>query len=206
MQFRIFEKTFSKHLPFSTDQIRLFDQNFALQQLYMREKKGRIIHLSRKWRAFKDISKIDGYQMVVSNMLYEPSYLSLEWALRFYNLIPEWVFTLTACSSKKTQTFTNELWTFTYNSISPRLFFWYNLISRGKYKSLRVASPEKTLCDYLYFHPEITDEIDFEEMRLNVFIWNEIGNKEILTKYAQHYPKRIQNSVSNFLSFTATLC
>jgi hypothetical protein len=89
MQFRIFEKTFSKHLPFSTDQIRLFDQNFALQQLYMREKKGRIIHLSRKWRAFKDISKVDGYQMVVSNMLYEPSYLSLEWALRFYNLIPE---------------------------------------------------------------------------------------------------------------------
>jgi predicted transcriptional regulator of viral defense system len=33
--------------------------------------------------------------------MYSPSYVSMESALRYYDLIPEWVFMTTACSTKR---------------------------------------------------------------------------------------------------------
>lgn len=105
MNFRTFEKLFDKKMPISTKQIKLVDPNFSLQQLYLREKKGRIQHISKNQRCFPDLLKIHGHQMCISNTLYEPSYISLESALRYYNLIPEGVFLTTAVSTKKTQNF-----------------------------------------------------------------------------------------------------
>src|SRR3989338_8495520 len=48
----------------------------------------------------------------LSGQMYSPSYVSLEYALSFYELIPERVADVTCISTKKTQTFRNILGTF----------------------------------------------------------------------------------------------
>jgi predicted transcriptional regulator of viral defense system len=137
----------------------------------------------------------------VANSIYEPSYLSLEWALRYYNLIPEGVYQYTSCTTKKTQTFATVAGNFVYRSFVPRYYWGYDLHTIGRYATLRIASPEKTLCDYLYFHPELMTETDFEEMRINLFVREDIANNETLQRYASRYPKRLRKQLQTFLSF-----
>ncbi|MDR0859422.1 MAG: hypothetical protein LBO09_00075 [Candidatus Peribacteria bacterium] len=137
-------------------------------------------------------------------MLYEPSYLSLEWALRYYNLIPEGVYQYTSCTTKKTQTSTLSVGKFSYRSLHPRWYWGYDLHTLGRYPTVRIASPEKTLCDYLYFHHEITSSEDFEEQRINVLVWQDIASNDLLTQYASRYPKSVQKRVQFFLDYLHT--
>ena len=201
MKFKDFQELHKEKYIFSTKNIQLIISDFSIKQLNTREKRWRIKHLTRWWRYFPKIIKFQWYETHIANTLYEPSYLSLEWALRFYNLIPEGVFLITSCSTKKTQNFQTEIWSFCYKSITPKLYFWYNLYEIGKYKAIRIASPEKAICDFLYFHSEIKTRIDFEEMRLNKLSRLDIANQEILKKYSKQYPKRVQKSMSEFFKY-----
>ena len=201
MDFRTFTSTFNPAFPLSVQQIRLQEENFPVQQLHIRAKKGWLILLTRGWRIFPQTLSEQGIGAVIANMIYEPSYLSLERALRFYNLIPEGVYLYTSCTTKKTQSFDTPAEKFTYRSFSPRYYWGYSLHTVGKYAIIRIASPEKTLCDYLYFHPEMMKIEDFEEMRVNIDIWQEIASPAILQAYAARYPKRLQQQIQTFLSF-----
>jgi predicted transcriptional regulator of viral defense system len=134
-------------------------------------------------------------------MIYEPSYISLEWALRYYNLIPEGVFMLTACTSKKTQIFDTLAGTFSYRSLTPRLMFGYELQTIGEYTTIRIATVEKAICDYIYLHPEISGREDFEEMRINRLVRDDIASNETLVSYAQYYPKMTQQRIQYFLDY-----
>lgn len=127
MTIRQFEQLFASTYPISVRQIRLRDKIFALQTLHVRQKKWWIHNLIRWWWILPDITKNNGYGAVISNSIYEPSYLSLERAMRYYNLIPEWVFSFTACTTKKTKQFHTTRWTFSYQSLSPHLMRWYEL-------------------------------------------------------------------------------
>ncbi|NTW29922.1 MAG: hypothetical protein HGA33_01425 [Candidatus Moranbacteria bacterium] len=103
----------------------------------------------------------------ISFLLYQPSYLSLEYALCHYGIIPEMVFTKTAVTTKTTRKFSNGFGTFSYRHIQPKLFFGYvtkETVS-GKYL---LAEPEKALLDYLYFNlGKIDDEHDVSGLRIN---------------------------------------
>jgi len=41
----------------------------------------------------------------IANRLYEPSYVSFEYALMYYNIIPEMVYTITSATTKATREF-----------------------------------------------------------------------------------------------------
>ncbi len=201
MNIRQFEQQFGIQYPISVRQIRLQERNFALQQLHIRTEKWWIHNLIR-WRwILPQTLKKNGHKAIISNMIYEPSYISLERALRHYNLIPEGVFMVTACTSKKTQIFDTLAGTFSYRSLTPRLMFGYELQTIGEYTTIRIATVEKALCDYIYLHPEISGREDFEEMRINTIVWEEIGSREKLLNYAQYYPKTTQERVQFFLDY-----
>jgi hypothetical protein len=108
---------------------------------------------------------------------------------------------VTACTSKKTQIFDTLAGTFSYRSLTPRLMFGYELQTIGEYTTIRIATVEKALCDYIYLHPEISGREDFEEMRINTIVWEEIGSREKLLNYAQYYPKTTQERVQFFLDY-----
>src|SRR5690606_39269280 len=101
-----------------------------------------------------------------ANKIYSPSYVSLQMALKFYNLIPEEIFQITSVSTKKTTEFKTDLGNFSYRHLKPSLFFGYQLIEFGEHKIL-LAEPEKAILDYLYLHPHLKKKPDFAEMRLN---------------------------------------
>lgn len=110
----------------------------------------------------------------VAFLIYEPSYISLESVLSYYNFIPEKVFAITSVTTKQTRKFSNDFGNFIYRKISPKLFFGYNIIQSKNGKYL-FADPEKALLDYLYLNSgQINNLDDVKEIRLN---YQEIKDK-----------------------------
>ncbi len=95
-------------------------------------------------------TKIPGY--VLAGSIYAPSYLSFEYALAHYGMIPEavYVFTSATFEKKKKKLFKNYFGSFTYRDV-PSVVYPYGLklVLEGKYSYI-IASAEKALCDQLY--------------------------------------------------------
>jgi len=122
MNFRTFTQTFNEYLPLSVLQIKLQQRDFDMQQLYLRERKGRLHSLIKGRRIHPKALQEIGIGAMIANNIYEPSYLSLQRALRYYNLIPEGVSQYTSCTTKKTQTHNIPAGSFVYRSIAPRYY------------------------------------------------------------------------------------
>ncbi len=86
----------------------------------------------------------------IANVLYKPSYISFEYALAYYGLIPEMVYSITSATTKATRLFTIESQTFSYFTIKKEAYTGYILAERGQ-KRFYIAEPEKAVVDYLYF-------------------------------------------------------
>lgn len=86
----------------------------------------------------------------LANVLYRPSYVSFEYALAAYHILPEMVYTVTSATSKPTRTFTVADKTFSYLTIKQEAFTGYQPIQRDG-RTILMAEPEKALVDYLYF-------------------------------------------------------
>ncbi|MBI4227496.1 MAG: type IV toxin-antitoxin system AbiEi family antitoxin domain-containing protein [Candidatus Omnitrophica bacterium] len=87
---------------------------------------------------------------VVANRLYEPSYLSFEWALAYHHLIPEMTYVLTSATSRPTRTFSALGHTFEYHRLKVAAFTGYAPVKVGT-DTVLVAMPEKALVDTVYF-------------------------------------------------------
>ncbi len=86
----------------------------------------------------------------LANLIYGPSYVSLEWALQAYGMIPERVEEVTSVTFKRTQIFKTPIARFSYAHRS-LLSYPVGLIRRqiSEYQSYLMASPEKALIDLL---------------------------------------------------------
>lgn len=87
---------------------------------------------------------------LIANKIYQPSYISLETTLSFYQIIPESIYSITSVTTKPTREFTVLGKTFLYKSLKKDAFFGYRVaIVQGE--EVFIASPEKALADYFYF-------------------------------------------------------
>lgn len=112
------------------------------------EKNGELIRLKRN--LFIVNPELGGRETDVrlcANHLYGPSYVSLQWALRYYGLIPEQVFVMTSVTTKRSRSFSTPVGMFSYMQV-PDGYFPIGI--NGEEENgvhFLVASPEKALCD-----------------------------------------------------------
>jgi len=90
------------------------------------------------------------YFEYLANVLRYPSYITLEYAMSKYGLIPESIFSITSVTLKSSRIYQNNLVSFSYRSIKPELFEGFvNVDFEGK--RVKIATKAKTLYDFLYF-------------------------------------------------------
>lgn len=87
----------------------------------------------------------------VANKIFGPSYISFEYALSYYNLIPERVETILSASmgKNKTRIYQTPLGTFLYKSINPEVYPYGILRIEEETGPFLIATREKALCDTL---------------------------------------------------------
>ena len=86
---------------------------------------------------------------VIANSVVHPSYLSLDWALQYYDMIPEHVPNPTSVTTNRGITFTIQQSLFIYYHIQPSFFKGYRQEKISDYK-INIAYPEKALLDKIY--------------------------------------------------------
>ena len=112
---------------------------------------------------------------VIANICYNPSYISFEYALSYYGIIPEFVSTFTSATfgKKNNKIYRMKDATFDYQSIPDEVFpMGVLLMKNAKGISYKFASKEKALCDLLYSKYPVRSIKDlkmllFEDMRVD---------------------------------------
>ena len=111
-------------------------------------KTGKLIRLKRGLFIFPDTKP---EEFLLANLLYRPSYVSLEAALNVFGLIPDVTQNITSITPITSKTIRTPLGTYLYSKIASPLYFgfekrrdpltgwWYD-----------VALPEKALLDFIY--------------------------------------------------------
>ncbi len=86
----------------------------------------------------------------LANLIYGPSCISLEYALAFYQWIPERVETITSVTPKRNKEFHTPLGDFTYQYLVMKKYAeGIEQVWVDQRHTVLMASPEKALCDYV---------------------------------------------------------
>lgn len=138
---------------------------------------------------------------VLANMIYGPSYVSLEWACQYWRLIPERVSTVTSVTTKRSKQFATPLGTFTYDHLPMAAYspgFTYLRFSDRQHAL--VATKEKALIDLLvlrrgsirsakHLKETLFEDLRVEENDINSFDLNLI--EEINAAYPHSATKHL---------------
>ena len=154
MNYTQFKKQFQNNpIIRSRDVILTHDNPQVLRnQLSRWHKKGLLISLRKGvYLLNTQDRKVEVDAHVLGNVLYEPSYVSLEYALYYYGLIPEAVADITSVTTRATAAFTNEMGHFIYQHVKPGVFRGFKKFEQGE-MSYFMAEPEKALVDFLYLN------------------------------------------------------
>lgn len=119
------------------------------QKISLENKKGNLIRIKKG--LYSD--NLNNDKLLISNVCYNPSYISFEYALFYYGLIPEYVHMITAaCFGKKNnKKYYVENLTFEYRSIPNDVFsYGVNYLKNELGIRYKIASKEKALCDTLH--------------------------------------------------------
>ena len=105
------------------------------------------------FRLTRGLYEIDGGidPCFLASSILSPSYLSFDWALSHYGLIPEKVFSITSASLniRKNKTFINKFGRYEYSDIPVSAFSeGLTYIESGDYV-VKIATKEKAICDSL---------------------------------------------------------
>ena len=131
---------------------------------------------------------------VLANMMYGPSYVSLEWACQFYRLIPEKVTTVTSITTQRSRQFQTPLGLFTYDHLPLPVYpAGIILIRFSETQQALVATKEKALADLLvvrrggFSSKKHFLETLFEDLRIDEDILNTL-NLDLLNEIYRARP------------------
>ena len=106
---------------------------------------------------------------LLAGSIFGPSYISFEYALSFYELIPERVTTITCATfnKKKKKQYKTNFGTFTYRDIPLLAYPEEILLKEETNYSYQIATPEKALCDKLYTLTPLNNYSNLENILFN---------------------------------------
>ena len=112
-----------------------------------------LIRLKKGFYTFSKLYQTKPINLIsVANTLYSPSYVSFDYALSYYGMIPERVSEVTSATSKNEKLFDTPIGRFSYKKVSPEAYSlgidWiYDDIDGGRF----IATAEKALCDKIKY-------------------------------------------------------
>lgn len=186
MKFSEFKTKF-RDLPLLPSRIVFGKASAAdLNQLNRWCKQGLLLQLRRGLYILgKDDRKIEPSRGYLAGQLYQPSYVSLEYALSRYGLIPERVVDVTSVSTRKTARFTNDFGTFIYQTMKPSAFRGFISDKDEAGLPYFLAEPEKAAADFVYLNLGRIAAGAAEKTLLESFRFQNLGSlrKDKITAY-----------------------
>lgn len=186
MKYTQIQKYLEKLKVFSVEDLKNIDENYNKSKLFKWKQSWYVKQIIRWFYIYWNIKINQNILYLISNKIYSPSYISLESVFTYYWIIPEYVFSLTWVSTKKSINFNSDINYFSYKKIKSSLFWWYKIVKINDVKYL-IADIEKAILDYLYLNPKVNSIEDLEWLRFNKDVLNEKLDFEKLDKYKKMF-------------------
>lgn len=186
-------------VDYATLVILLRDYRFPKDKIAVMEKQQQLIRIKK---GLFVVAQQEGTSPIsrelIANHLYGPSYVSLESALSYHNLIPERVYRVRSVTMKRFKMYDTPLGVFEYRTVSPEYFSIgiQQQVTQDNTAFL-IASPEKALCDLIVLSSGLrlqsskAVKIYLEEnLRIDLFE-NRSWNTEIISQCMEVGKKKI---------------
>ena len=139
----------------------------------------------------------------IANLLYGPSYISFEWALSYYGMIPEGVYVITNASATKTKRFTTPVGTFEYHFLNHARYSIGIDQQKNSNGQFLIATREKALADLVHFKCKNLQSKDLlvdltEGRRIDPDILKQLDKKH-LHEISERYRSQAIYNLSNAL-------
>ena len=186
-----------KIMIFSLEMLRQKYANYANpdDKIYRLVKSNQLFPISKG--IYEDDRSASGQYLASS--IYGPSYLSFDYALAYYGLIPEtaYVYTSATFEKKKKKIYTNMFGTFTYADVPSNVFPLGIVIIENNGYVMHIATPEKALCDKLYSLPPVKNQKElkallFENLRIDETILYTLNFNDIISLSEQYKSNNVR--------------
>jgi hypothetical protein len=170
-------------------------------------REGQIIRVKKGLYIFgPDYRKRPYSREILANLIYGPSYISLEYALSYYGLIPERVESLTSVTTGRSKTFTTPVGLFTYRMIPLPVFqTGMTRIELDDGGAFLIATPEKALVDKIFIDRgsemrtlKGLEVYLFDDLRIDQDLFGRLDNSYIL-EFAERYRSSKLQVLSNLV-------
>jgi len=137
------------------------------RQLSRWKQAGKIYQLRRGLYCLAPpFQKVNPHPFLIANRLVPASYVSLQSALAYYGMIPEYVPVTTSITTSRPDHWETPLGIFDFRHIQVDFFDGYTLVDLSDNQQAFIARPEKALLDLVYLEPG-ADTLDYlVELRL----------------------------------------
>jgi predicted transcriptional regulator of viral defense system len=195
---------------FSRQEAELAFPKFDSRRLFEWKQKGYLIKLTNKWYVFSNVVITDGLNYLISNSICQPSYISLETALSFHELIDSKSIAnyskditseisklnppnsskllgeniIQAITKHKTVIYQNDRGTYSYRKIKPEFYFGFDIVEIDG-KPIQMAHPEKALIDFLYFNAALNSiskltSISWNMQAMTQLDWKKLSSIQLI--------------------------
>lgn len=197
MQFQLFYRKIKEIRPiFTLTDLKIIfsNQPISSKQLGRWQESGYILKLKNGVYLLADYQS-SVHPFLISNVLYQPSYVSMESALYEYGFIPDVTQSITSVSAKKTWSAEVLGSRFDYKKIKRDCFIGYGARSYLNY-DVMMAEPEKALVDFCYFNKSrLKNKTQIVESRFNYENLKQKIDKEKLRRYAALFNSKALNGL-----------
>jgi len=147
---------------------------------------------------------------LIANHLRGPSYVSLESALSYWNMIPERVYEISSVTTKTSKQYKTQIGRFSYQQLkTPYYSYGIQNIAYSPKQTIIIASREKALCDKIVLTPKInlrsvkqTKEFLMEDLRIDAEVLRTLETKTI-KNWMDNSPKK--NSLNMLIKTLAEI-
>lgn len=145
----------------------------------------------------------------LAQAIYGPSYISFDYALSYYGMIPEYAVNVTSATTgkHKDKRFDTNICSFYYTDVPANVFSKEVVCIRMNNYSFNIATREKAVCDKLYKIPPVTRSDDFEkllfdDLRLDEDMLLEL-DRSVISELSDLYKCRNVRMLNTFLKKVA---
>jgi hypothetical protein len=134
---------------------------------------------------------------LIANHLRGPSYVSLESALSYWNMIPERAYEISSVTIKTSKKYNNQIGRFSYQQLNfPYYTYGIKSMKCSPKQTILVASPEKALCDKIVLTAGVnlrsikqTKEFLMEDIRMDTEVLSTLDT-EVMELWIKNAPKK----------------
>lgn len=171
---------------FSVSDIENLYPGLDKRRLFEWQSKGYIFKLRKTWYCLPEFLDNPYNTWITANQVHAPSYISLETALAYHDVIPEGVFMTTSVTTNRPVRMEILGHTYTYSSLRNELFMGYMLLETSLNKrKVRIANLEKAIVDFFYFRAGYATHASIKGLRFSVPVLREHLDPDRLQNYLE---------------------